>query len=249
MTHAPDHRPSATICVSATSGRQRGIPFELAAPGDSASPVVRNRPGGPQCHNRRPETHPRRKSHQHQTLARPAPVTPRPVHRAFRRRRRVPTRRRATDLPGRRRATRRPAIPRVARVKAVTRPRHPNPRPDISRASRRAARRRDTRAATSQDRRPASPSRAATPSRDRHRDTRRRVPHPAIRNRATTSHPPATLPPAVHRPATVRQERPRATRHRRVTHRRRALTRHPVRPAAHPHPRSTSPRCPSPGGG
>ena len=256
LPHAPGHCPSAPICVSTTSGPQRGIPFEMAAAGDSASPAFRTRPGGPQCHNRRPENSPPRKIHQNLTLARPAPVMPRPARRAFPRRRRAPIHRRVPDRPGRpdpRRAIHRPAIPPA--VKAATHLLRLDPLPAITRrVSRPAARLPGTRVATSRDHPPVHPNRAVTPSRDRHLATNHhrvrspatrhhRVRSPATRHRATTHLPPAMARPAARRPGTARPDRRRDTRLRRVpTHR-------PVRRAAGLHRRLTCRTCPSPAGG
>ncbi len=241
LEHAPDHCPPAPMCVSATSGPRRAIPFELAAVGDSASPAFRNRPGGPQCHNRRPEIRHPRKSHQHLTLARPAPVMPRPARRASRRRRRAPIRHPVPNRPVRR-VTHRPVTRQAG--KAATRRQGPD-RPDhlratTSRASRRAVRRPGTRVVTSRAHHPAHPSRAATPSRVRRRGIRSRALHPDIRRLATASLPPATVRPPVSR-ATARPEPRRATRRRRATRHRRVPTPRPAHRAAPRRRPSTSP--------
>jgi hypothetical protein len=202
--------------------------------------AVRNRPGGPQCPNRRPEgLHPR-KSHPNLTLVRRALGTPRPVPNTRRRRRRGHIRLRphpraparpAPPLVTRRRVTLRGA----ARVRAAIPRRHPGHPRGIHRAVNHRAVRRP---AINPDRRS---SRGANKAATRRRDLR-----PGIHSRATVRHP---ARPA-HRVGRLRVTAlPRATALRGAdnpgTRRRRAPTRRRV---GRRHRRSTCPRSPSPDG-
>jgi hypothetical protein len=201
--------------------------------------AVRNRPGGPQCPNRRPEDPPPRKSHPNLTLVRRAPGTPRPVPNMRRRPRRGHIRLRPHPrVPARpdRLVTRRRVTPRRAvRVRAAIPRRHPGHR----RGTRPVVNHRVVRRpAINPDRRS---RRGANKAATRRRDLR-----PGIHSRATVRRP---ARPA-HRVGRLRVTAlPRATALRGAdnpgTRRRRAPTRRRV---GRRHRRSTCPRSPSPDG-